>query len=136
MAYAETTPVRPAVRTMLCSAFTVAPSADGRDERLPGIQRRGVELVEFTDPLHDLARPARPGPPGAATCCSVSPVCTWTTASRFGTGAEVPTTPPNWATSPSHTVIAAASNASTTVVVGVIGRGRCDARDITTPVPR
>src|ERR1700736_2822884 len=70
-----------------------------------------------------------------ATCCSVSPVCTWITASRSGTGASPPVTPPNWATRPSHTVIPDAIRASTTVVAGVMGRRRCDARDISTPLP-
>ena len=114
-------------------------SADRRDQRLPGVERRGLELVELADAVDDVGRRMHRVRPDGRPAASVSPDCTWTTASVSGTGVDelaVPTTPPNWATTPSHTVITAASRASPTVVAGVMGRRRWEARDITTPGPR
>ena len=114
-----------------------APSRDRRDERLTGVKRHRVELVELADALDDLADRRVGGDP-VGHLLQRLPVCTWITASRSGTGADASgARPPNWATSPSHTVIADGDAArAPTVVAGVIGRRRCDARDISTPVPR
>ena len=98
-------PSTPVVRHVISPPLLVAEisrAGRSRSARRPATPNRACSVrVCAASP----GPPARPAPPAPASCCSVSPAWTRTTASWSGSAAGAPSPPLKWAREPSQRVI-------------------------------